>query len=42
MQSLFATKLETYAPVEGEPLEPDQSALWETLTALLLPIAYYG
>ena len=40
IHSLFAAKLETYAPIEGQPLDPDLSALQETLTALLLPIAY--
>ena len=40
IQSLFATKLETYTPVEGQPSDPYLSALRETLTALLLPIAY--
>ena len=34
--------LETYAPVEGQPSDLDISALQETLTALLLPISYYG
>ena len=42
IQSLFATKRETYAPVEGQPSDPDLSALRETLTALLLTIAYDG
>ena len=42
IQSLFATKLKTYAPIEGQPLDPDLSALRETLTAILLPIAYDG
>ena len=42
IQSLFATFLETYAPVEGQPSDPDLSTLWETLTALLLTIAYDG
>ena len=42
IQLLFATKLETYAPVEGKTLEPDLSALQETPTALLLTIAYNG
>ena len=42
IQSLFATKLETYAPVKGQPLDSDLSTLRETLTALLLTIAYYG
>ena len=36
----FATKLETYASIEGQPSDPDLSALQETLTALLLPIVY--
>ena len=40
IQSLFATTLKTYAPVKVQPSEPDLSALRETLTALLLPIAY--
>ena len=42
IQSLFATKLETYATVEGQPSDPELSTLWETLTALLLTIAYDG
>ena len=42
IQSLLATKLETYAPVEGQPSDPDLSVLRETLTALLLSIAYNG
>ena len=42
IQSLFATKLETYAPIKGQPSDPDLSALQETLTAFLLPIAYDG
>ena len=42
IQSLFAAKIETYAPVEGQPSDPELSALQETLTALLLPIAYNG
>ena len=42
IQSLFATTIETYAPVEGQPSNPYLSTLWETLTALLLPIAYNG
>ena len=42
IQSLFATKFETYAPIEGQPLDPDISTLQETLTALLLLIAYDG
>ena len=42
IQLLFATSLETYAPVEGQPSDPDLSTLWETLTTLLLPIAYNG
>ena len=40
IQSLFATAIKTYAPVEGQPSDPDLSILWETLTALLLPITY--
>ena len=42
IQLLFATTLETYARVKGQPLDPDLSALWEMLTALLLPIACNG
>ena len=42
IQSLFAAKLETYAPIEGQPSDPDLSNLRETITALLLPIAYDG
>ena len=42
IQSLFAMKLETYAPEKGQPLDPDLSALRETLTTILLPIAYDG
>ena len=42
IQSLFATAHETYAPVEGQPSNPDLSTLPETLTALLLTIAYDG
>ena len=42
IQLIFATKLETYTPVEGQPWDTDNSALRETLTALLLPIAYDG
>ena len=42
MQSLFATNIETHAPVEGQPSDPDLSSLQETLTALLLPISYDG
>ena len=42
IQSLFATKLKTYAPVEGQTSDPDLSSLRETLTALLLPITYDG
>ena len=42
IQSLFATALKTYAPVKGQPSDLDLSTLWETLTALLLPIAYDG
>ena len=40
IQLLFATTLETYAPVKGQPLDLDFSTLWETLTTLFLPIAY--
>ena len=40
IQSLFATALETYAPIKGQPSDPDLSTLWETLTAPLLPISY--
>ena len=39
IQSLFATKLKTYAPVEGQPSDLELSALREMLTALLFPIA---
>ena len=42
IQSLFVTTLKTYAPVEGQPSDPDLSTLWETLTALLLTIVYDG
>ena len=42
IHSLFAKKLETYAPVEGKTSDPDLFALRETLIALLLPIAYKG
>ena len=42
IQLLFAAQLETFAPIEGQPLDPDLSAMQETLTALLLPIAYDG
>ena len=42
IQSLFAAKLETYAPIEGQLSEPDLSALRETLAALLLTITYDG
>ena len=42
IQSLFVAKLETYAPIEGQTSDLDLSALRETLTALLLPIAYNG
>ena len=42
IQLLFAMALETYAPVEGQPSDPDLSTLQETLTALLLPITYDG
>ena len=42
IQSLFATAIETYAAVEGQPSDPDLSTLRETLTALILPITYDG
>ena len=42
IQSLFATAIETYAPVKGQPSDPDLSTLRETLTALLLLISYDG
>ena len=42
IQLLFTTALETYAPVEGQPSDTELSTLQETLTALLLPIAYDG
>ena len=42
IQSLFVAKLETYAPIEGQPSDLDLSALQETLTDFLLPIAYDG
>ena len=42
IQSLFATSIETYTPIEGQPSEPDLSTLQEKLTALFLPIAYDG
>ena len=42
IQSLFAKAIEMYAPVEGQPLDLDLSTLQETLTALLLTIAYDG
>ena len=42
IQSLFATKLERYAPIKGQPSDPNLSALQETLTALLQPITYNG
>ena len=42
IQSLFATAIKTYAPVEGKPLDPDLSTLQEALTALLLTITYDG
>ena len=41
-QSLFATKLETCTPIEVQPSDTDLSALRETFTTLLLPIAYDG
>ena len=42
IQLLFTTAIDTYAYVEGQPSDPDLSTLRETLTALLLPIAYNG
>ena len=42
IQSLFAAQLKMYAPIKGQPLDPDISALQETLAALLLPISYDG
>ena len=42
IQSLFTTALETYAPVEGQPSDPDLYTHREMLTALLLPIACDG
>ena len=42
IQSLFATAIKTYAPVEGQPSDPYLSTLWDTLTMLLLPIVYDG
>ena len=42
IQSLFTTDLKTYAPVERQPSDPDLSTLQETLTTLLLTIAYDG
>ena len=42
IQSLFATTLETYAADKGQPSDLDLSTLQETMTALLLPIAYDG
>ena len=42
IKSLFATTLETYAPVEGQPSDPDLSTLWGTLTVIFLPITYDG
>ena len=42
IQSLFATKIETYAPVKGQPLDPELSAPQETPNALLLTITYDG
>ena len=42
IQSLFATAIEMYAPVKGQPLDRDLSTLRETLTVLLLSIAYDG
>ena len=42
VQSLFPKKLETYAPVEGQPSVLDLFSLREILTTLLLPIGYDG
>ena len=42
IQSLFAAQLKTYAPIEGQPSNPDLSSLREMITNLLLPIAYDG
>ena len=42
IQLLFATAIETYAPVEGQPSDLDLSTLRETLTVLLLNITYDG
>ena len=42
IQSLFTTAIEMYAPVKGQPSDPDLSTLQETLTAVLLPIEYNG
>ena len=42
IQSLFAMKLEMYVTVKGQPSDPYLSALQETLTVILLPIAYDG
>ena len=42
IQLLFATALKTYMPVEGQTSDPDLSTLWETLTAIIPPIAYDG
>ena len=40
IQFLFAAQLETYAPIKGQPSDPDLSALQETLTSILLTITY--
>ena len=42
IQLLFAMALETYAPVEGQPSDPDLSTFRETPTVLILPITYDG
>ena len=42
IQSLFAKKLKTYTSIEGQPSDPDLSALRDTLTTHLLTIAYDG
>ena len=42
IQSLFVTAIETYAPVEGQPSDPDLSTLRETLNVFFLPIEYDG
>ena len=42
VQSLFPKKLETCAPVKGQPSVLDLFSLREILTTLLLPIGYDG